>query len=213
MLATEAFGHEYFDPLPQQFLPAPAKQLDRLGVDQHHFAVAVDDHHRIGRRFEQILELLVGSSAISGVAYRTHHHRAFLGLERAQADFDGKLLAAVALRVEVEHGAHGADAWTLNKTSPVRQVCGAKACRQQYLDRLTQEFGTQIPKHLFGLCVDEHDAPGHVDHHDRVRQGLKQILKTCLDQLGVAHHLQVRDVLVAGNKVRRLATRVANYLG
>ena len=54
---TKAVGHQRLDLLAEQFLARVSKQFLDLGVDELDRALGVDDHHRVGSRFEQVPEL------------------------------------------------------------------------------------------------------------------------------------------------------------
>ena len=213
MPGAEALGHQQLDGLAQQLVAAPAEQLDRLRVDEDDVPLAVDDDHGVRRGLQQVLELLVRTLAVGDVADGTHHHGALFGVDRAQADLDRKLSTILAQAVQLQPGAHGSGARLSEKPAAVAQVGAAVAVGQQHLHRLPQQFGTGVAKHPLGLGVDEHDAPGHVDHHDRIGGGFEQIAKPRLQQLGVALHLELRDILLARQEVQHLPICIAHGLG
>jgi len=210
---AEALGHQQLDGLPQQLVAAPAEQFDRLGVDKDDAPLAVDDDHGVRRGLQQVLELLVGALAVGDVADGAHHHGALFGVDGAQADLDRKLATILAQAMQLQPRPHGAGAWLAKKAAAVAQVGAAVAVGQQHLHRLPQQFGTGVAKHPLGLGVDEHDAPGHVDHHDRIGGGFEQIAKPCLQQLRIALHLELRDILLARQEVQHLTTGIAHGLG
>ena len=96
MLITQGLGHQHLDRTADQRLPLVAEHALGLGVDQFDHALAVDDDHRIGRCFEQVLELRFGRTARGGVADRSRRKHAAVGAQRTQADLDRKLGAILA---------------------------------------------------------------------------------------------------------------------
>ena len=210
---AEALGHQQLDGLAQQLVAAPAEQFHRLRVDEDDVPLAVDDDHGVRRGLQQVLELLVGALAVGDVADGTHHHGALFGVDGAQADLDRKLSTILAQAMQLQPRPHGAGARLAKKAAAVAQVGAAVAVGQQHLHRLPQQFSTGVAKHPLGLGVDEHDAPGHVDHHDRIGGGFEQIAKPRLQQLGVALHLELRDILLARQEVQHLPICIAHGLG
>src|SRR5581483_9650264 len=59
MPVSKSFGRQQFDLLPKEFFALISKQLFYLGIDQNHPPVAVDNHHRIRRSFQESAELLL----------------------------------------------------------------------------------------------------------------------------------------------------------
>src|SRR5213593_1050889 len=68
-----------------------SEQLFGLGVDQNDFPGAVDDDHGVGGGFQQGPKLLFRFLAFADVPDGAHRQRAFLGLQGAKTDFNGKL--------------------------------------------------------------------------------------------------------------------------
>ena len=66
----------------------------------------VDHHHRIGRRLDDLAEALLEPLARGDVDDGRQHHRALVGLDRIQADFDRELAAVLLQAEQIATGAH-----------------------------------------------------------------------------------------------------------
>src|SRR4029077_7266896 len=174
VLSTEALRHEYFHFLPDQVTPGMAKNSFGLGVDQHDFTFPIHDYNRVGRRFEQALELEFRALAIGNVADRAHRQHAVLGFQGAQTDLDLEFGPILALAVKFQSGAHGACGGLGEEAGPVSGTGSPEALRNEYFDRLAQQFVACVAKEFLGLGVDEHDPAVFVDDHDGIRSGLEQ---------------------------------------
>jgi hypothetical protein len=151
--------------------------------------------------------------AVGDVAHRAHDHGAFLGFQRAQADFHRKLLAALAQAEKLLAGAHLAGARLGKETAAVAQVGTAVALRQQHFHRLAQQLGTGVAEHALGLGIDQDHAARHVHDDDRVGRVLQQVAVLGLHQLAVAQRLQVRDILHAVQQVAPVGPAFVHQLG
>ena len=97
MLLAQALGHQHLHTLADHRVTGVAEQPFGLAVDQGDDAVLVDDHHRVRRGFQQVLDLLLGLLAVGDVAHRGGGEAPVLGLQRRQRNFDreaGAVLAA-----------------------------------------------------------------------------------------------------------------------
>ena len=74
----------------------------------------------------------------------------------------------------------------------MRAVCGAvvamlvpETLRNQYLDRLAEQFFALIPKELLRLRIDQNDSPVRVYDHHSIRRGIQQTAKQFVGTLPV----------------------------
>ena len=56
MFMSQPLRHQHLERLGQQLFAPVAKQFLHLGVDQNNPALAIDNHNRVGRRFQQSAE-------------------------------------------------------------------------------------------------------------------------------------------------------------
>ncbi len=197
MFLLIAVRQEQLDFLAEQVGAREAEELLGLGVDENDVSLAVDDDDRVGSGLEQAPEFLLRLLAFADVADRAHHERAFLGLQRAQADFYGKLRAVLAHAVELQAHPHCAGPRLDEIVGAMADMRVPEALRQQHLDRLAFELSARVPEQILGLGVRVHDASREIDHHDAVGHGFQEIAEPRLDQFGIAHHPLVSDVLLA----------------
>src|SRR5437879_11108741 len=135
MVGAKPFRYQDVDLLSHQLLGLPAKQAYRLGIDQHHLAAAIDDDHRVRRRLQQILEFLLGLPAVADVANGAGDEQSLFGLERAEADFHGEFLTALAQAVQFESRSHRARTRLPEEPRAMARVGVTEASGQQPLDR------------------------------------------------------------------------------
>src|ERR1700752_4178666 len=88
----------------------------------------------------------------------------------------------------------------------------SKALRQQHLHWLPEKRPAVIAEHPFGLGIDKDDTSGDVEHEDGVRSELEEVTESHFEQLGVALHLQVRNVLLGGQQEAETAVRAHHRL-
>ncbi len=62
--AREAFRDELLNLLPQQLFTFVAKQFVHLGVHENDFSFSIHDYHGVRRRFQELVELRLGGSAL-----------------------------------------------------------------------------------------------------------------------------------------------------
>src|SRR5690348_18430102 len=62
------FGHELLCVLADEFFARISKELFGLRVDKLNMSRTVDNHHRVGRGFEQVSKLFLFSDALRNVA-------------------------------------------------------------------------------------------------------------------------------------------------
>ena len=106
--------------------------------------------------------------AVGDVANRAADQRLVAGLERAQADLDGKFLAVLAKTIQVEAGAHLAHAWLGEVAGPKARMPRAEPGRHEHLHRLAEQLRTRVAEHGLGPRVHQHDGAGLVDDDDRI---------------------------------------------
>ena len=63
VFVPKPLGHEQLDRLANQLVSSVAEELFRLAVHEDDSAILADDHHRVGRRFEQASELRLDGAA------------------------------------------------------------------------------------------------------------------------------------------------------
>ena len=158
----------------QQLRARVSEQLFGLGVDQNDFPGAVDDDHGVGGGFQQRPKLLFRFLAFADVPDGAHGQRAFLGLQGAETDFNGKLCSILAQSVKLEARAHGAGPRLGEKTRAVPRMSAAKTLRDEDLDLLAQEFFARVAEELFRLRIHQNDAPRAIDNDNCVRRGFQQ---------------------------------------
>src|SRR5260370_898857 len=151
-----------------------SEKLFGLRIDQRDAAVATDDHHRVRRRFEQTAELVLGPLAFGDVADRAGDERALLGFERAQADLDGKFAAVLAPAVKLQARAHGAHLGIGEIAVAMLRMLVAEPLWTQHPDRVAKQLAASVNEELFGLRVDQRDAPVVTDDDLRVRRRFDQ---------------------------------------
>jgi hypothetical protein len=59
MLSAKARRNQRLDRVAEQLVATVAEELLGLRVDQRDAALSIDDHHRVGRRFDQTAVVLV----------------------------------------------------------------------------------------------------------------------------------------------------------
>ena len=79
-------------------------------------------------------ELRLGVLTLGDVAHRRAAQRAFLGLQRAEADLDRHLTPVLTQRVKLEPGAHRTRRRTRKETRSVDHVSRPVTLRDQRLD-------------------------------------------------------------------------------
>jgi hypothetical protein len=143
-----------------------------LSVDEQDAAVSIDDDHRVRGRLEQAPELFLCFFPLAGVADRARNQGAVLGIQRAQADLDGKFGTVLAPPVELEAGAHRPHAWIGEEIGAVSRVLSAEPLGDEHLDRAAVQLGPRITEKLLRLGVGQVDDAVAVDDDDGVRSRL-----------------------------------------
>ena len=187
---AQLLGHQHFHGLADHLVAGIAEQVFGLLIDQTDQAVAADDDHRVGRGFQQVLELLGGLAAVGDVAHRGGGEIAFLGFQRREADLDREFAAVLAPPGQFQPGAHFAHLGVGEVAGAVAQVLAAQALGHQQLHRLADHLLAQVAEQALGLLVDQRDQALLVDDHHRVGRGFQQVLDLLLGLLArgdVAH--------------------------
>ena len=135
-------------PHRNQFLHAATEQLGAreaehslgLRIHQDDLTGRVDNHHRIGRGFQQVTQLLFGALALGDVADSAGDHGSFSRLQRAQADLDWKFGSILTQSEEFQPGTHGARLWIGEIILPVLWVASPKPLRHQLVDRAADQL-------------------------------------------------------------------------
>ncbi len=143
--------------------------------------------------------------ALADIANGAHDEHTLFRLDGTEADLDGELLAALAQAVQVASRAHGPHLRLGEIVAAVAHVGHAQAGRHQLLEQAAAQLAAAIAEQGFRLAVGQHDAAAGVGHDDGVRRRFEQAAEARLDQLGVAQHLEVGDVLLAPQNVLDVA--------
>ncbi len=122
----------------------------------------------------QLANLFAGKLAFGYVANSGGGEGAVLGMQRAQADFDGELAAVFAQAEEFEANAHGADMGLGEEVLAMARVLAAIALGDQHLDAMSQQFRASVAEELLGLSVDQRDLALVVDDDHGVGRGFEQ---------------------------------------
>src|ERR1700685_653311 len=146
--------------------------------------------------------------AFGDVANRARNQHTLRGLQRAQADFHGKLVAVFVQTVKFfSGGAHGTHARRSEKILAMRAMPLPQARRAQH-------FLAPVAEQLFHLRVDDRDLAFAIDHDHSVRRGFQQSAKFCLGFLQFFFGpLQFGDVERGAGNEPRPAILAANHLG
>ena len=203
-----------------ELLGAAPREIRQRGVDAHDAPVAVGHRHADRRAVEGAAEELLGRAqldelALAGgdVADGAGHHRALVGLDRAQGDLDGELGAVLAQPVELEVAAHRPGRGLAQIPLDVVAMLGARALGDELGDPLADELGAAIAEQPLGLRVDERDVAVTVDDHHRVGGGLQQRAELALrapQQAVAAHEAADEDVVEAARPVQQPAQEFAD---
>src|SRR3954454_18858800 len=147
---------------------------DKVGVAALEFAI-------------EILDFILCPFTIGDIPYRAGDQDSFFSLERAQADFDGKLAPVFVQAVELEASAHGADPGVVKEGVSVAGVISAESHRDQDFDWLVQHLFAAVSEQLLELSVDENYFSFAIYHHDGIRGGFEKGAKSLLSLLSIAH--------------------------
>ena len=136
VLAVKPLGHQHLDRLAYHLFARIAEEAFGLRIDELDVTLGIDDHHRVGSRFQQIAESLFFFLALRDVADRAQDERLIAGFQGTQADFDREFRSVLAAAIEVQSGAHGTRARRLRVALPVPDVRSMIPLWYEALDRL-----------------------------------------------------------------------------
>ena len=136
---------------PEKFGTRVAEEPFHLGIYQHDAALMIDDHHGVRRGFQEAAEFLFGLLAEGHVADGADDISLAIGLQRAQADFHGKLAAIAAQTKKLAPLSHGADARFGGILRAVRGMGGAKPFGHQQFHGFADQLLARVAKEFFGL--------------------------------------------------------------
>src|SRR5437763_1155890 len=157
VFGAKAVWHEFLDALSDYLLPRITDQVLGLRIHEHDVAGSVHDHDRMRSSLQEPADLLLPLPAFGDVADRARDQRSFLGLERAQADFDRELRAVLAQTIKLETGAHGTDFRVREVTASVCRVAGTKALGDEDLHKLAHKLDPRVAEEPLGLRAHEND--------------------------------------------------------
>ena len=162
--------------LAEEFIAAVAELLLRLDIQEHDFAGLVHDHHRIGGRLQQaaisalhLRHVLLRGLAHADVADGRRHQDAVGALERAKHDFDGKRAAILAPPGELDARADLLRERIVGAAGIVGDQPLRETFRDDVLHLLAEELVAAVTELLLRLDIQEHDVPGLVHDHHRIR--------------------------------------------
>src|SRR5437016_2844374 len=79
------------------------------------------------------------------------------GLQRAEADLDGKFRAVLAPAKKLCARAHRMHLRIAEEPGAMRRVIGPEPLGHEYFDRLIEQLRARVSEQAFGLCVYEND--------------------------------------------------------
>jgi hypothetical protein len=156
--APKALGYQCLDWLAQEILARVLEEPLRLRVEDDHVAFTVDDDDRVGCRFEEASKPLLDFPTCRGVSDDADDERPRLGLQRAQADFDGELAAIFAAPPKLSAFPHGAGVGLARVVVAVPGVLLPEPLRNHPLDRHGEQLLTGVTEQAFGELVDDDDV-------------------------------------------------------
>src|SRR5690349_23580745 len=95
--------------------------------------------------------------SVRNVPNRAAHQHTVVGFERAKADFNGKLPAALVQAIKIVAGAHGTDARLGGVRGAVLRMPLAKARGYQKVDAFPQQFVALVTEKSLGLRIHQDD--------------------------------------------------------
>src|ERR1700728_184764 len=112
--------------------------------------------------------------AYADVTDRRRHQGAFGTYQRAQHDLDRKLTAVLPLGDEFDPGPDLLRRRIFRRAQIVGDQPFRKSYRDDIRDLLPKKLVAAIAELLLRLNIQQHDLPALVDHHHRVRSGVKE---------------------------------------
>jgi len=154
----KALGHQGLDWHTQEVLARVLEEPLCLRVEDNHLAVAIDDDDRVGCSFEETSKPLLNFLACRGVSDDADDECPRLGLQRAQADFDGKLAAILAAPREFSAFLHRTSVRLAKIVLAVPCMVVAGPLGNQSLDPHAEQLLTGVTEQAFGKLVDDDDV-------------------------------------------------------
>src|SRR5204862_426183 len=96
--------------------------------------------------------------AVRDVANRTANQSAFLSLQRAEADLDGKLRPVLAPPKKFQAGAHRTHFRIIEEPRAMPWMLGPEPLGHQHFDRLVEQLRARVSEQGFRLRVHEDDV-------------------------------------------------------
>ena len=155
---AKTLGHQCLDWHAQEILARELEEPLCLRVEDDDLAFAVDDDDRVGRCLEKTSKPRFNLLSCSGVPNDADDERTRLGLQRAQADFDGKLAAILAAPGELSAVAHGTGAGLAKIVVPVARVVLSEPLGNQSIDLHAEQLLTGVTEQARGKLVDDDDV-------------------------------------------------------
>src|SRR5579862_2736476 len=120
---------------------------------------------------------------LADVPNRARDEHAFLGLERAQADFHRKFAPISMHTIEFEACPHGADPGFRKKISSMAGMFAAETLWDQDFNGLSQEFLPLVAEQLFHLRVNQYDVAFSINDHDGIGRSFEETSELCFRSL------------------------------
>ena len=173
------------------------KSRSALRVEDDHLAFAIDDDDRVGRCFEETSKPRFDFLSCGGVPNDADDESTRLGLQRAQADFDGELAAILAAPGELSAFPHGTGMGLAKIVVPVAGMVLSEPLGNQSLDLHAEQLLTGVTEQARGKLVDDDDVGRPIDDDDRIGRSFKKPFERhgarkaegCLVRAIVTHHL------------------------
>ncbi len=153
----KALGHQCLDWHPQEVRARVLEEPLCLCVEDDDRAFTIDDDDRIGCGFEETSEPRFNFLPCSGVSNDADDERPRLGLQRAQADFDGELAAILAAPGEFFAFPHGTGVGLAKIVVAVASMVLSEPLGNQSLDLHADQLLTGVPEQVLGKLVDNDD--------------------------------------------------------
>ena len=154
----KALGHQCLDWHTQEVLARELEEPLCLRVEDDYLAFAIDDDDRVGCCFEETSKPRFDFLPCSGVSNDADDQSARLGLQRAQADFDGELAAILAAPGEFSAFPHGTGVGLAKIVVAVASMLLSEPLGNQSLDLHAEQLLTGVTEQALGKLVDNDDV-------------------------------------------------------
>jgi hypothetical protein len=152
-------------------------QLDARNDDPEGVVELMGHSRRQRAQRRQLLRLARAAfqgQPLADVGDEGHHAKPLGRRHVAQADLQGEFTPVAPAPGEVEAAAHGAHTRLGHVAGAMARMSVAEPVRQEHLQRVTEQLGLGIPKHLLDLSVGQHDEPVIIDDENTLRRGLEE---------------------------------------